>query len=164
MVWQSLTGRSRLSASCQGVEYARARENCHPWGEWQTPSIIYCPWENVGLLLELRSGSPWEVSATVLWLGKLFLAFGWVVVIYGHLSTRPCRHQRGQLVTSCLVARCSGGEEVGFSDRLWEVAKALAPNQCGLDSIPGVDGLSLLLAFFSAPRFSLPGYSGFLIS
>ena len=44
------------------------------------------------------------------------------------------------------------GEVVGFSDRLWEVAKALAPNQCGLDSIPGVDGLSLLLAFFSAPR------------
>ena len=23
-------GRSRLSASCQGAEYARARENCHP--------------------------------------------------------------------------------------------------------------------------------------
>ena len=61
------------------------------------------------------------------------------------------------------MVRYSGGEVVGFSDRLREVAKALAPNQCGLDSILGVDGLSLLLAFFSAPRFSLPGYSGFLI-
>lgn len=140
MVWQSLTGRSRLPASCQGAEYSRARENCHPWGKWQTPSSIYCPWENVGLLLELGSGSPWEVSVTVLWLGKLFLAFGKVVVIYGHLPTSPSRHQevnRWRLVEWRVVLVARWSDSVIVYER-WR--KHLPPTNVAWIRFPALTG------------------------